>query len=584
MNNNSYPSPFSATSSPPVNNDVLPTVSATGSSTTEAEPRSNPTQSNANLQQASVALESAYHRIRQFRRSLLEVADSASSPRERRSSPSEAAYPSPNDNRRTFTLSSAQGPDTSDSEDDELYSARPYPRRPPGAISRPRDLPPLRTSVQTRNTPSSSNHPVIPHPPYPQVYRSQLDSRFSRRRESLADDASTSLGRRIAAREAAGATGSTPVSPAYSHFLSRYEGNSAQLLAALEREFEQFRQPSLPQSPPVRPRTEFTRTASTNAPVAPNGPRAADIRRQIITQNLQDLEASRANNSSLVPQPESLRRRLTGSIFPSRSSTMSTQSERLSLLSNLSSIQNLPTPLSATSSRPLIFEEPSSYVRAADFTNESRDSAWSTNYGEEADRSYVVRRRYNADGEEHVHPINLEWLDDAPMYTGPGAIRRSAQRGLPEASTRRRGWARLDADGNEIPSEEEEELERARAEYRRHAQSQRGPVQITDPGYHSLQAPTTSASLTPGDGEDDPMAGLMPRVRLGHLGSRDYHGSVMDSVMKVDLISVEQRAPVPVAPFRPNPLPTPIDDMIWTPPKRKHRVKGVAKTASFAGR
>ncbi|KAG6866262.1 hypothetical protein C0991_006849 [Blastosporella zonata] len=556
MDNNPYPSPFSATASPPENGDGLPT--APTSATTET-PQRDLAETQTSLQQASVALEAAYQRIRQFRRSLLDVADIASTSAER---PSEAT----NDNRRGHPdspLDSSAPEDTvlgSDS-DDELYA--PLPPRPRPLHARRLPLPRITTSRGISN----NSIPLYPHAPS-YIYRSQppMGGRSPRHRESLADDGSTSLGRRVAAREAAGT--STP-NPGSAHFLPRYEGNPAQLLAILE-EYSPYRLPPRPENP------NPTHTTAQNSPISPV------FRRRRTPLNAPIPHAGASANSSLVPQPESVRRRLTGGIFPSRSTTMSNQSEHLSLL--------LPTPLSASSSRPLLFEEPSSYVRAADFidnevrTNEMRNDRPWTGYGDSV-RSYVMRRRYNADGDEHVHPINLEWLDDHPLYIGQAATRRPVQLDQSETTAqRRRGWARLDADGNEIPSEEEEQLERARSEYRRHAQSQRSPQEYSS--VYTLQAPTTSTSLTPSEGEDDPMTGPRPRVRLAARGSMDHYGSVMDSVAKVDAnaITVEKRSPSPVVPFYPNPLPTPIEEMVWAPPKRKLRVNSVSKYASFAGR
>ncbi|KAG6857632.1 hypothetical protein H0H87_010200 [Tephrocybe sp. NHM501043] len=573
MNDNPYPSPLSTAASPPTTDDTLPTAPA--ASTTDHAPR-DPPGTSMSLQQASSALENAYQRIRQFRRSLLEVADSTSSTAGRTFRPTDLPYPGPNRSRRASSqitgylrtldssTSTSDTPDTvSDSEDDDIF-----PSQTLLSGGRP-SLPRITTTSNPGRLPPRTIHPALPAvPPSISPIHPFRESRFSRMREYLPDDASTSLGRRVAAREAAGTANADPGSSTASSHWPRYENHSADILARLEREIEAFdglsRQENAAGTPSANVRA-FRR-----------------INSRLRVMNQSASQANPPNNSSLVPQPDSIRRRLIGT-FPSRSSTMSTQSDRLSLLSNFS-VQNLSTPVSATSSRPLLFEEPSSYVRAADFIEDEARGymSWSpgAGFGEGPERSYVVRRTFNADGEEHVHPINLDWLDDS-LYAAHGTGRRAAQRGQAEATAqRRRGWARLDRDGNEIPSEEEEELERARSEYRRRARSQL----VTDTALHSAQAPTTSTSLTPGEGEDDPLTNTQPRVRLGPHARSGYPGSVMDSVTMIDTTAVKKSTSAPVNPYLPSPLPIPIEDMVWTPPKRKCRVNGVSRHASFAGR
>lgn len=156
--------------------------------------------------------------------------------------------------------------------------------------------------------------------------------------------------------------------------------------------------------------------------------------------------------------------------------------------------------------------------------------------------------------------------------------------------------ARLDPDGNEIPSDEEEELERVRAEYRIQAQSRPRAPRVVPMGgvdarpavLHALHAPTTSASLMPDD--DDVSPDGVPRVRLGPRDVGAVHGSVMDSVMTVDSLrrgmsSASLFDSVPARPFCANPLPMPLEEMVWTAPKTKHsRLVRIPKYASLAGR
>ncbi|KAG6891111.1 hypothetical protein C0995_014201 [Termitomyces sp. Mi166 len=551
MSANSYPSLLSATTLPQSDNHDLPPL--TTNLTTESSQRDR-AETQATFQQASVALEAAYRRIRQFRRSILEGADSATSGEHQ-------SRPSADDN---FGPPSNVRDSSSPTSHDDSY----VPSPPQHPVVRPlstsgrrlnRDLPPL-------STPSSSSSPLASQTSHPHLARSQLESWSQRHPEILTDDAATTLGRRVAAREAARAS-TTNSGRSTSNPFSRFEGNLAQLISTLEREFDHLRQQ----------RSELSRTLPGDTRSAVLSRRTIELRRQLAAQSR---EASSPSNSSLVPQTDFLRRRLTTSVFPSRSSTMSSRSGQLSLLSNLSSVQNLPTPVSTSSSRPLLFEEPTSYLQGTDTFNEISSDTLSNEYGSESDRSYVVRRRLSADGEEHVHPINLEWLDEPLIYVGQGT-RRAAQRGQPDVvSQRRQDWARLDPDGNEIPFEQEE-LERARSEYHLQAglemQSPNSPVQTTDPGFHSFQTLITSTSLAPDDDDDG-----IPRVRLNNSGSRQYRRSVKENV---DLKSLEKSITSPVKPFRPCPLPTPLEDMTWTPPSRKPlRANKVSKNASFAGR
>lgn len=120
--------------------------------------------------------------------------------------------------------------------------------------------------------------------------------------------------------------------------------------------------------------------------------------------------------------------------------------------------------------------------------------------------------------------------------------------------------ARLDPDGNEISSEQEEELERARSEYRIQART-------ADPGVHW----TTLTSLSPDDDDG------IPRVRLNNnnLARRRHKNGESEKIVDAS----------PVKAFHPCPLPMPLEDMDWTPPLCKPlRVNRVSEHASFAGR
>ncbi|ESK88961.1 hypothetical protein Moror_13183 [Moniliophthora roreri MCA 2997] len=78
---------------------------------------------------------------------------------------------------------------------------------------------------------------------------------------------------------------------------------------------------------------------------------------------------------------------------------------RLSVLSNFS-VQNLPTPSSALHHGPsLLFDEPASYDDSHRERMESIDEEMSSSQ----DRSYVVNRQMTLTGEEYVHEVNVDW-------------------------------------------------------------------------------------------------------------------------------------------------------------------------------
>jgi hypothetical protein len=250
--------------------------------------------------------------------------------------------------------------------------------------------------------------PLSPYSPPMYLHPRQLqpESQLPRRRELSLNDPTTSIGRHVAAREAGSVTSPSLISP--------WDGAPARLVTAIERDIEQLRTAAAAQrrTDPDRPEAQSLDTTSRVS-------RSLDIdttRRTIRNQVLQ----TRATNSTppLGLSVESRRQRLgRGSVYPSPQSSTSSQSGRLSILSNLP-VQNLSTPVSAVS-RPLLFEEPSSYIPAADFTRPYASFRDDSNVPVGGERSYVIRRTMNADGEEHVHPISLEWNEEEVSAVPP---------------------------------------------------------------------------------------------------------------------------------------------------------------------
>lgn len=266
---------------------------------------------------------------------------------------------------------------------------------PPPALSR-------RGSSQPGTNPLPfSQRPTIPHHP-------------SRRRNANLDDSSTSLGRRVAAREAAGFT---PSRNSSRFPLADHDPEELRLSMRQRRTTEPQR---------LEPLVEHLREDA-SARVYENAQRSTQI------ESLMNSAGSRPGGRART-EP---RRRIGEPRYSQSATSGSTQSERLSLLSNLS-VQNLATPGSGNISRPLLFDEPSSYIPVADFTSSLEPQV---SVGEE-ERNYVIRRRMNADGEEHIHPINLDWSDEEISWMLPRVLQDEATYDQSQLSSR---FSRLSA-------------------------------------------------------------------------------------------------------------------------------------------
>ncbi|KAJ7748534.1 hypothetical protein DFH07DRAFT_564868 [Mycena maculata] len=625
----SYPSPISTTGSPNLEQTSTQSVAES-----PAQARGDPQHS---LRQASAALQAAYRRIRQVRRSLVELTEPLPS-----SSDAEDIGPG-----HSALLLTASPIDESSDLDEPIdfqtmrSNLAAMDRQTQEYLDRfatsswsdnqqPPELPRPRRQVQLPS-PSTSAEPLH-HPALPR--RSLLETQLARRRElgNNPDDAVTFLGRRVAAREAAGASRAAESQPP-SHV------DPIHRAVEMERELIHLR------ALQHQRRTDPGMNARADALAR------ADMIRAARSLDMETLRAQRqqpTNISTNVPMhsrapPNPRRWRAYRAAAESRQSSNSTQSpasahphphpdsrdSRLSILSNFS-VQNLATPTSAVArDRPLLFEEPLSY------TGQRRDSREIVDSPIGSERSYFIHRRVNADGDELVHNINLEWDDEDPlswlMPTGerPGSESqdypafprrrfaplifdghetvRGARGPPPVLEPRRRGWARLDPDGNAIPSDEEDELERSRAEYRLQALVQaraagapaRAERRSVDGSGNDRNAGAfanliTRTSVSPDDYPARETAS--PRVRLNSRDARNTggqrlgFGSVMDSVMSVDNRPRQTRdtaAPYGSSvPYVVDPLPIPLSQMM--PPKtdQKVRLSGlrVSRQAALAGR
>ncbi|KAJ7655297.1 hypothetical protein DFH06DRAFT_1202163 [Mycena polygramma] len=625
----SYPSPVSTTSSPNMEET---------SRQPSVDPLGRPEQHS--MRAASAALQAAYRRIRQVRRNLIELGDM---PLPSPDSPTSDIGP----NHSALVLTSSPVEESSDTDEAidfqtmranlaiaDRQTQEYLDRFAPGSWSdhqQPSYVDPPRPRRQVQlPSPSSSAEP-LQHPtvPLPLPRRSMLESQLARRRELYSsDDPSTFIGRRVAAREAAGPSRSVDHSP-------QPRTDPALRAAEMERELIHLRA--------LQRRTDPGMTAASRADAMSR----SEIIRAARSLDMESFRAQRqpANISTNLPPhprppPNPRRWRAYRAAADSRQSSNNTQPpasahpnrDRLSILSSVSvqNLHNLQTPTSAIAhDRPLLFEEPLSY------TGQRRDSRDVVESPIGSERSYFIHRRVNADGDELVHNINLEWDDEDPLswlmsgspreraeipdHYGP-ARRRFApsfydthehldsrvQRAPPSIpEPRRRGWARLDANGNAIPSEEEEELERNRAEYRvralyqaraaaatvasraelRHAQSSFDVPPHPDADNLAAFADLiTRTSVSPDDYPSRETAS--PRVRLNAVtAQRSGFGTVMDSVLAVDNRPPRDNFYGSTTPFVVDPLPIPLSEMM--PSKNeKGRVMGirVSRNAGLAGR
>jgi len=253
------------------------------------------------------------------------------------------------------------------------------------------------------------------------------------------------------------------------------------------------------------------------------------------------------------------------------------------------------------------------------------------------DSSYRVRRQFNADGEEHVHNVMLDddydpfsWLVPPHQRDEPrGEARRSTTRtrqparertapnlydtwavyderrrrergaqsnttlpGAPRADNppsnsssyrrRRRGWARLDQDGNEIPTDEEEEYERNRTLMRaRAAQLASGqsvrrlepsapPLPPPPPPPHRRLSfvPTTQSSLWQSyNGDGGARVRINPAAPSPYADASALSDPDTPTTLSEQLDDDDEENPPPpevigsTVPFTPSPLPLPLVDL-----------------------
>lgn len=447
------------------------------------------------LSQASLGLTEALHRLQQLRTSIASLTDRYPNAHARAVGDGDGVGPS----HAAIVLSDRNNENPRNGTADD-----PIPVRVRGNISatamerleefetlRAARASPMRRSVRTPSSPALAP-PRRGHrsPPLPDLLvptrRSWLETPVARPRDTSPDDGSTALGRRVAARAAAGGTSADARRAGLSEGDRLFLNRTTEFANGLERAVQDLR-----------------------------GGTAAGSQWHL----LRSARAVRDEDGPPPLLPE-------GSRYPDP-------------------IGTIPDRMRA-STRPPSWTGPASSAdeleqrRQDGYTRSTPNASGSAASGAQ-NRNYLVRRRLNADGEEHVHTIDLEtWEQDEAMdwlmpsvpptarqnpdlptpaehRTRLTRLQRELYRTANEpvassedrsrqfvppapASRRSRGWARLDADGVEIDSEEEGNQERARArEYlraRRFNSSELVEIERRAPVRRETLVPMTRTSMS----------------------------------------------------------------------------------------
>jgi hypothetical protein len=452
------------------------------------------TETQNNLRQATAALDSAFRRIRQLRHSILELADSIPS-QESTTRIRNISHMGPAHEAILLSDSTAENQDDSVVPDMarlrstlppvvmeslERYEAEQEGRSNhfPSHVLQPPVGMPSRQSSSSRTLHSTSpphihnssitgpsRDPILPR-------RSWLETQISRPRAIYPDDVSTTLGMRVAAREARGGqTTADDLTPQLEQIIL----NTTPATARSVDDRSTQRMLGLDQTPEHR------------------RPLDADIRTNRIMDGYIGRESqspgipanhSGSGTSVLPSRPVQSRRwravrseagARQASTVLSMSGALETSvgtSARLSALSNFSTFDNFGTPSTPLSrERPILFDEPHSYVHPPNLPTRRRQPEDITEGIVADNRSYLVRRRLNADGDELVHNISLSDWDEDDLFawlrparerisdpaisprpsrgtgrTSDGGIYFSQRSGSPtnqmqpDAPRRRRGW------------------------------------------------------------------------------------------------------------------------------------------------
>lgn len=453
---------------------------------------------------------------------------------------------------------------------------------------------------------ASTSRPAYRAPPFPDLVlparRSWLETSLSRHRDTSPDDGLTVLGRRISARTTAGSANDNTIPELEQNVLSRTAEMARDLEAVMNRITSQ-RAARLEQRA-----NEALPNASSRSSYSSSGGGA-------------QANEGRVSNHMDIPFPP----------IP----TNSRRRWRFGQNAGGTGLQSPAPPELADTTNPDVSTVSTARQRRVirngrNIPSSSSAATAADPAGEVDNRSYLIRRRWNADGDELVHNLNLShWNDDDsmewfmpptnfPAHDYPDA-RNAASRvsqnmspfssssgsgppgdqvvnAMPESTTsdvprRPQGWARLNADGNEITTEAEDEMERAHARSRVRALVQiRTSASSATPRRETL-IPMTRTSIAHVWDDDE---GVTARVRINSPGQT----VISPLTANVNAISSEssttthlsqQAGSMIVSPcsFDADPLPMPLVDMMSCSPALHRpypRTVSVHKYASLAGR
>ncbi|KAF8167838.1 hypothetical protein B0H34DRAFT_683273 [Crassisporium funariophilum] len=531
-----------------------------GQNTPRVEGQASTDTPQTSLQHASAALEAAYNRIRQIRQSLLQLSESL---------PDSGTHPRFPLDLNELGLGHEALPLTDNNLEDQVdlgdYSERTSPsilrsNVPPNSGMQPR----VGGAEDSRMQPPEFYHiPILP----PFTRRENTDDlplgEF-RAAGYNGSSAATTRGLRVAAREASnrasathlqavqgeGSTGDVFGGGDYDRFLGRPRRTDANSPASLMNEVSPAeRQPRPYRNMDLRDtRRTLPLPSSLAANVSSTSWRAPDYRRW----------------RSLRQEPRQATRPLAYDISETSQPTISPDSLPLNSARNPHTMrafeQRQQTRFSNVSEQYRLYQE----ALREDHPGARRVGRWddisSNSNIDWSDEDFVswlfpAQDEYLHQYQDFAaapprHPDQNQQRDDAIRVTRTTNTAISpAENLLP-----RRGWARLDADGNEIPPNEEEELERSRTEYRVRA-LQRS---------RELTATTHPSRMPP-----------YVQGPSGHHPPRNTYGSVMDSTLNVQYLRQPASLPQPqpqhqhqtFTPLYVDPLPMPLASMVMTPKK-----------------
>lgn len=432
------------------------------------------------------------------------------------------------------------------------------------------------SSIPSSPTQSSASRtrPTYRAPPFPDLViparRSWLEASLSRHRDTNSDDGSTILGRRVAARIAAGGGSSSesPMPQLEQIFLNRTTEIARDLENAVNR---------LASHRAARLVDEALRSAR---PLARDSNTAAGL------QAHEDRAGGHMIGSLPSRSTDTERRRSFGQTIGGMGLQLREPSEHGGTAPSDPNISTVTTTLVPRPPQP---------------SHEGLDRPATEQASQADNRSYLIRRRLNADGDEQIHNINLMNWDSENDETDDGVTES-----VPDAQRRRRGWARLDADGNEITTEVEDEIERARAQSRASAYAQirmsassaiptLSPIELGAARRETFVS-MTRTSITHTSNETERITArvrINPRqTAISPLTNDATYVNSTSSEIPGPTYSGPQsrlvnRSPHSLGAFVVNPLPIPLVDMMPHPPnpyKPYPRTIGVHKYANLAGR